>query len=73
MTLDEIKSSDKPFLIASDLAAVLESDPNTIRWQAQHAPEKLGFPVVVMKSRVKIPRLPFLEFITSLASVREGT
>lgn len=68
MTLEEIRSSDKTFLLASELAEVLETDPNTIRWQAHNAPEKLGFPVIVMKSRVKIPRLPFLEFITALAS-----
>ena len=72
MTLDEIRRSDKHFLLASEVAEVLGTNPNTIRLQAHCAPEMLGFPVIVMGRRVKIPRLPFLEFITTLVSVREG-
>lgn len=63
LTLEDIRVSDKAFLLCSEVAPVLGSDPNTIRWQAHHAPEKLGFPVVVLRSRVKIPRIPFINFI----------
>lgn len=63
MTLDEIKSSDKHFLLASEVAEILGTNPNTVRLQAHCAPEMLGFPVIVMGSRVKIPRIPFLNFM----------
>ena len=62
MTLAEIRQSDAALLSASDVAEVLESDPQDIRQQAKEDPSKLGFPVVVIGSRVKIPRRAFLAF-----------
>lgn len=62
MTLAEIRQSDAALLTASDVAEVLESDPQDIRQQAKEDPSKLGFPVVVIGSRVKIPRRAFLAF-----------
>jgi len=64
MTLQEIKQSTKAFLTPAEIAEVLQCDPQIIRWQARNAPIRLGFPVVVIKSRTKIPRLPFLAYIT---------
>ncbi len=63
MTIQEIKSSDQMWLIPADIAEVLECDPNVIRRQAQDDPSKLGFPVTVLCSRVKINRKGFLRFI----------
>lgn len=63
MTLEEIKTSAEMWLTPADIAPVLECDPNIIRRQAQTEPQKLGFPVVVMCSRVKIPRKQFLRFL----------
>lgn len=63
MTLEEIKKLDRDFITAADVAEVLGTDPNSLRWQAREEPANLGFPVVVIKSRVKIPRLPFIRFI----------
>ncbi len=62
MTLAEIRQSDAALLTASDVSEVLESDPQDIRQQAKEDPSKLGFPVVVIGSRVKIPRRAFLAF-----------
>ena len=62
MTLADIEKSTKDFLTAEDIAPYLKSNPDIIRWQAQHNSEKLGFPVIVAKSRVKIPRIGFLFF-----------
>ena len=62
MTLAEIKQSPAMWLTAAQIAEVLESDPDVIRQQAQADPTKLGFPVVVLGTRVKIPRRPFLAF-----------
>jgi hypothetical protein len=64
MTIAEIKALDSEFLTASQVAKLLGTDPNSLRWQARENPYALGFPVIVIKSRVKIPRLPFIRFMT---------
>ena len=63
MTLDEIRNSTKEVLTPADIADVLNSDPQDIRVQARTAPERLGFPVIIIKSRTKIPRVPFLRYM----------
>ncbi len=63
MTLQEIKSSSKEVLTCQEVAPVLKCNPATLHMQAMEQPERLGFPVIVMGSRVKIPRKPFLNFM----------
>ena len=63
MTLDEIKASDKSVLTPAEVAEVLGCDAQDVRIQARLSPEKLGFPVIIIKSRTKIPRVPFLRFM----------
>ena len=63
MTLEEIIVSNEVFLKPNDIAEVLQCDPQCIREQAQRDPTKLGYPVVVQGSRIRIPRIPFLRFI----------
>ena len=63
MTLKEIETSDKSILTASDVAELLNVNPHSLRMQAQSDPDKLGFPVVVIGTRVKIPRIAFLNFM----------
>ena len=60
MTLDQIEKLDKDMLVPADIYEYLDTDPNTLRWQAQNEPEKLGFPGIVTKSRVKIPKEGFV-------------
>ena len=62
MTLDEIRNSDKDVLTSADIAEVLGADPQDIRVAARTAPEKLGFNVVIIGSRIKIPRIQFLKY-----------
>lgn len=62
MTLEEILASKKQFLTPSDIAPVLRCDAQCIRRQAQQDPTKLGFPIVIMGSRIRIPRIPFLKY-----------
>ena len=62
MTLDDIEKISKSFLLAEDVASYLHAAPNTIRWQAQHEPEKLGFPVVVTGKMLRIPKDGFVFF-----------
>ena len=63
MTLQEIRQSDKLFLIPTDICELLECQPYTINVQAQQDPRKLGFPVNVMGTRVRIPRVAFLRWL----------
>lgn len=63
MTLAEIKASTAMWLTAQDIAEVMECDAAQIRKQAQTDPSKLGFPVCVICSRVKVNRKGFLRFI----------
>jgi len=62
VTLEEIERIPKNMLLATDVASYLECDDGLIRLQAQREPEKLGFPVIVMGSRVKIPKQGFLHY-----------
>ncbi len=75
MTLQEIMDSDKVFLLTEDVAEVLGCKPYSINVQAQQDPAKLGFPVCVTGSRVRIPRAGFLHWmqygITRLVSQTE--
>ena len=63
MTLDEIKACDKPTLTPAEIADVLNCDPQDIRIQARTAPERLGFNVAVIGTRVKVPRLAFIRWV----------
>ena len=65
MTPDEIRASSKLWLTAADVAPVIGVDPQGIRITARTHPEWLSFPVLCVKSRVKIPRVPFVEYMTA--------
>lgn len=71
MTLDELIHSDKLILTPEDAAPLLGCDPQKIRTQAKQCPELLGFNVSVVGSRVKIPKLPFIQFLTELRPMEE--
>lgn len=61
-TLAEIKSLDKEFLTPKDVCGFLGCDPYNITLQARDDPAKLGFPVVVIGTRTKIPKNAFINF-----------
>ena len=63
MTLDDIRKIDREYLTPAQVAEVLGCDPQGIRVWARQRPEGLGFPVCLVGSRVKIPRVPFLRFM----------
>lgn len=63
MTLERLRGLDKPFLTPKEIAGVLGSDPQTIRVTARTAPERVGFPFTFTGNRMKIPRIPFLNFM----------
>ena len=67
MTLKDVEAIDREMLTVTQVAKVLHADPMTIRLQARQRPDLLGFPVIVMGSRVKIPKAGFLNYCRGLA------
>ena len=63
MTLDEIRSLSRDVITPAEVAEVLCCDPHYIRVAARDCPAMLGFPVIRVGNRTKIPRIPFLEFM----------
>lgn len=62
-TLEEIRAIPHEMLIPEDVADFLETNPQSIRTQANTDADKLGFPVIVVGSRVKIPKEAFLNYM----------
>ena len=63
MTVMEIKNSTKDFLKPEDVAEVLGCHPYSINLQAKDDITKLGFPASLIGTRVRIPRLAFLNWM----------
>lgn len=64
MTLEQIAAYPKEVLTCQQVAPLLHMNPGTLHDQAIEMPSMLGFPVIVAKKRVKIPRRPFLKYMT---------
>ena len=63
-TLPELaQKADREFFTPQEVCYVLGSDPQSIRICARQRPDLLGFPVMLVGNRVKIPRIPFLRFM----------
>lgn len=63
MTLKEVGAMRQEMLTPQIVAAVIGCNPQLLRIQARECPQALGFPTVVVGKRVKIPRVPFLQFM----------
>ena len=63
MTLDEIRNSTKEVLTPAEIAEVLGCDPQDVRVAARVHPERLGFNVAVIGTRVKVPRRAFIRWM----------
>lgn len=62
--LQGLQQMTKLFLTPAEVAPVLGCDPQWIRVMAAQNPDQLGFPVTRIRSRTKIPRIPFIQFVT---------
>ena len=61
--LAELKASDKIWITPAEAAPFLQCDPNYIRRCARDDPDKLGFQILTINSRVKINRKDFLRYL----------
>lgn len=69
--IEAIKAMTSDFITAADVVKAIGGDAQCLRAQAQQDKSKLGFPVVVIGRRVKIPRLPFIAYVTGESVERE--
>lgn len=58
-----IMDKDGFFLTPQDIAPVLNANPNTIRDTAKEHPEQIGYPFTFNGKLMKIPKIPFLNFL----------
>ena len=63
MTLEEMMRSNLDFLTPEQASDVLGCKPYSINVQAQADASKLGFPVCVIGTRVRIPREAFVRWV----------
>ena len=63
MTWNELLTSEKPFVLAQDVAPIIGSSVHALRVAARDEPETLGFPVTRIGSRTYIPRQAFIRFV----------
>lgn len=73
LTLKDIKQMEKDVITPAEAAQVVGCDPQLIRLEAREKPENLGFPVIIVRSRIKIPRMAFIKYMEGdLAHEPEG-
>lgn len=63
MTLEQIRNSNEYMLTPEDVREIIGCGPYSINIQAKNDPSKLGFPVCLIGTRVRIPRLGFLHWM----------
>ena len=62
-SIQDLIALDRDYLTPAEIAGVLGTTPQTIRVAARVDPQRLGLPVVVIGSRVKIPKAAFLRYM----------
>lgn len=60
-TIEELEALPEEVLTCRQISGILRADPHKIHTQAIQDSTKLGFPVFVYGTRVKIPKKPFIE------------
>ena len=63
LTFEEIENLSDEVLTCVQVSKVLKSEVAALHKQAVTNPKTLGFPVIVVGTRVKIPRIPFIKFV----------
>ena len=73
MTLQDLKEMDREFITPAIAGQILGCDPNYIRVAARKAREALGFPVILINNRVKIPKAAFINFMEGTLTLDRRT
>ena len=67
LSLNEVRQMERDMLTPDIVSRVVGCSPMTLRLTARQFPERLGFPVIVMGSRVRVPREAFIKFMEGAA------
>lgn len=70
LSLMDLEQLPGEVLTPEQVATVLEMNPHTIRVHAGQDPDVFGFPVMVIGTRVKIPKQPFLLYMRGESAKR---
>lgn len=62
-TLNDIRGMEKDWLTPAEVAPVLGCTGYAINQQAFSNASLLGFPVIIIGKRVKVPRIGFIKFM----------
>ena len=62
MTLRELEQLPKEMLIPADIAPILGCTPYSINVAVKKGTQ-FPFPVILMGTRVRIPKMPFIKFM----------
>ena len=62
MKLEDLERIPRNYLTAVEVGKFLGCDPMLIRYMAKNDPDALGFPVIRLKSRTKIPKDGFIHY-----------
>lgn len=62
-TIEELEALPDELLTCRQVSGILKADPHKIHTQAMQDKTKLGFPVFIYGTRVKIPKMPFIEAV----------
>lgn len=63
LTLEDIEKIQREYLIPKEVAQVIGCYPYGITLAARNDPESLGFPVIIIGRRTKIPKQAFLNYM----------
>ena len=66
MTLLEMKELQRDVLTCTEVSSILKCSEQTLHLQAQKKPDTLGFPVICIGNRVKIPRIAFIRYMEGI-------
>lgn len=63
LTILDLEAMTQETISPCVVSEIIGCNPQFLRIQARQAPQELGFPVIVMGTRVRIPRRAFLAFM----------
>jgi len=62
-TIEEVMAVNREWLSPRQASGVLNCNPYSINIHAKSDPKGLGFPIIKMGTRIKIPKKPFVDFL----------
>jgi len=63
LTLEQLEQFPGEVLTCAQVAPLIGANQHTLHLKAMEAPYMLGFPVIRVGNRVKIPKRPFVTFM----------